>query len=152
MYTQFGIVRRILSKLTAIVKYRHFLQKNYYLESTVPGSSGNLLLDKFTTTWNEKVTCAACLVFWSFLVGTVFCYIANGGPLSKVYYGLTDYSLWWLALQFPVLVVYQVMNPDLYVKAMLVELPDGISKRVVVLVSNFRQLCDCHSGRMVSLR
>nr|XP_018896363.1 PREDICTED: delta(7)-sterol-C5(6)-desaturase 1-like [Bemisia tabaci] len=96
--------------LTSWVLGAIYIQKNYYLESTVPGSSGNLLLDKFTTTWNEKVTCAACLVYWSFLVGTVLCYIANRGPLSKVYYGLTDYSLWWLALQFPVLVVYQELD------------------------------------------
>ncbi|CAH0384348.1 unnamed protein product, partial [Bemisia tabaci] len=43
----------------------------------------------------------------SLVAGTLFCYILNQGPLSKVYFNLDGSQFWWTLIQGPVLLLWQ---------------------------------------------
>lgn len=56
---------------------------------------------------HEIIFGSATLFLNSTLTATIACYISNGG-YSTIYYNLTEYPIWWLILQFPLIFIYQV--------------------------------------------
>ncbi|XP_017772269.1 PREDICTED: lathosterol oxidase-like [Nicrophorus vespilloides] len=55
----------------------------------------------------DEIVLGTCTLFVHSSISAVLsCYISNGG-YTTIYYGLTDYPLWWTLLQIPILYVYQ---------------------------------------------